>query len=82
MADRPKLTVVGKGEPEPDTRLADALKEALAKVEAGEAAGAFVLLDTLDGDPELWCAGDDPLRLTALAEVLLPAVKAAALGLE
>lgn len=81
MAFTPKV-IEGGGQPEPDTRVVKALEEALARAKAGEAQGVLVVLDTVDGEPELWCAGDAPLRLAVLAEALLPSVKMAALGLE
>jgi hypothetical protein len=80
MAFVPKI-IDGGGQPEPDTRLLDALKEVLARVEAGDAEGLFILLDTVVGEPEVWCAGDDSLRTVCLAELLIPSMKASILDL-
>lgn len=75
------IVIEGGGQPEPDTRVIDALKEALARAESGDAEGLFILLDTVDGEPEVWCAGDDALRTVCLAELLLPSMKASILEL-
>lgn len=85
MTNRPKLTVVGKGEPEsepqPDTALADCLKAALAKVEAGEVVGLFLaVLSHDDPVPDFHIPSADPLRTVSLVEIFLPDVKAVMLG--
>lgn len=79
------LRIVKDGEgggPEQDTRIVDCLRDALKRAEAGEVRGAFIALDTMDGEPEVSCAGDDPLRMASLVDLLLPDVKAYALGIE
>lgn len=79
---RPTLTVVGKGAPEPDTRLADCLRAALAKAEAGELSGVFLALVSHDDPvPDFHIPSDDPLRTLAQVELFLPDVKAVMLGL-
>ena len=80
---RPTLTVVeGGGKPEPDGRIIEALEQALERAKAGDFAGVLMVADTMDGDPEITCAGEDTLRTVNLAEMMIPQVKAYALGLE
>lgn len=79
---RPTLTVVGKGEPQPDTRLADCLREALALAEAGKLDGLFLMYEPADGsDPEFHIPSTDPLRSIVLAELHMDTLKAVVLGL-
>lgn len=73
--------IEGGGKPEPDTRLLDALAEVAERVKAGEVRGLLIVADTADGEPEAWCAGDDALRTVVLADLVLPSLKAEALGL-
>lgn len=80
---RPTLTVVeGGGKPAPDERHINALKEALALAEAGEIDGLLIVASRMDGEPESWLSGDDTKDTLLLADLMLPALKAAALGFE
>jgi hypothetical protein len=74
--------IEGGGQPEPDARIVDCLRALLARAEAGELYGVLVVADTLDGEPEAACAGPDTFRTLVLTDMMLPDIKAAALGYE
>jgi hypothetical protein len=82
MADRPFQVIQGGGKPEPDARIIEALELHLVRAKAGEFEGVLIVADAIDGEPEITCAGEDTLRTVSLAEMMLPQVKAYALGLE
>lgn len=82
MTDRPFRVIDGGGKPEPDARIIEALELMLGRAREGEFEGVLIVADAIDGEPEITCAGDDTLRTVSLAEMMIPQVKAYALGLE
>lgn len=82
MAFTPVI-IEGGGKPEPDERHISALKEVLALAEAGEIDGLLIIANLPGCDePMSWLSGDDTKDTLLLADLMLPALKAAALGFE
>jgi len=78
---RPTLTVVGKGEQEPDTEAVEIIATSTERMAAAvQAGGVFWLVTDIDGDVGVAYYGGK-LEASALAEEIARDAKCSALGL-
>ncbi|MGS1076658.1 hypothetical protein [Pseudoxanthomonas beigongshangi] len=76
------LRLVQSGKPEPDAEIIGALRELLARAEAGEVLDLFAVIGTVEArEATIRCPGD-LLGLMAYTEEAARQVKLQALGLE
>ncbi len=82
MTDRPKLSVVGKAEPEPDAELAEMIARAAERMAAAAKAtdGIFWLVTVVDDEVGVVFSGGK-LEAAVVAEMVAAEFKAEAVGL-